>query len=136
MAAPVRHVVLDSEAAAVLLSPAHPKRPNVAEALLAANGRRVVPTVVRCEAGWLRSDPEAADANRLVPDDDALDGAAADRDVELRRVVPSASFVDAAVAVTAERLAADGAVEILTSDTEDLTALAGYLDGQIDVQRV
>ena len=46
----------------------------------------------------------AADANRLVQHDDPLDREGGDRVVELRRAVPSASVVDACVAVAAERV--------------------------------
>jgi hypothetical protein len=126
----VRHLVVDNEAAAALLStrPRDPKRAEVVLAVAAANGRRVAPTAVRCEADWRRSDPAAANANRLVPADDPLDRGRADRAVELRRATRSASLVDAAVAVAAERLAGADVVEILTSDPDDLEALAGYLD--------
>jgi hypothetical protein len=35
-------------------------------AIIAANGRVIVPAAVRMEAGWRRRDPAAAGANRLV----------------------------------------------------------------------
>lgn len=136
---PRRHVVLDNEAARALLSaaPSDRIRAAVVEALAAADGRRLVPTAVRGEAGWRRRDPRAAEANRLVPDDDPLDRDAADRVVRLRRDVGSASVVDAAVAVTAERVAgAVSVVEILTSDVPDLTALAEHVTGQVTVVRL
>ncbi|MGH9243444.1 MAG: hypothetical protein ACRD29_03825 [Acidimicrobiales bacterium] len=52
-------------------------------AIAAANGRRVVPSAVRVEAGWDRSHPRAANANRLVKTDDLLDAGGADRAVQL-----------------------------------------------------
>jgi hypothetical protein len=135
---PVRHLVLDSEAVSALLATdaRHRKRRLVIEAVMAANGRRVAPTAVRAEAGWHRQDPAAAPANRLVPEDDVLDRSGTDRTVGLRRAVRSASLVDAAVAVTAERIGTEGVVEILTSDPSDLRDLAAYLRAVVDVQRI
>lgn len=135
----VRHLVLDTEAVSSLLSgaPRDPKRAAVVAAIAAANGRRVVPTAVRGEARWDRTDPAAANANRLLPADDVLDAAGANRVAALRVSVPHASVVDAAVALAGERAGVeDGIVEILTSDVADLTALAGCVDGTIDVVRL
>lgn len=139
MRRPPRHLVLDNEAVRALLAdvPRHRARARVIEALAAADGSRAVPTAVRGEAGWRRRDARAANVNRLVPDDHALDRDAADRIVELRRAVPSASVVDAAVAVAAEELARDGAVvEIITSDLPDLGALAAQVHGAVLVASV
>lgn len=131
----VRHLVLDNAGADALQSrrPTDRRRAAVVEAIAAANGRVIVPTVVRIEAGWRRRDPRAAPANRLAVRDVALDGSDADRAVELRRSVPAASVVDAAVAVAAERVAikAPGTVEVLTSDVPDLTELAGHLRSRV-----
>lgn len=132
----VRHVVLDNEAAQALLygQPGDPKRVKATRTLSSARGQRVVPTAVRVEAGWRRRDPEAAQANQHVPNDDVLDRAGADRAVQLRAAVPRASVVDAAVAVAAERLGRDGnVVEVLTSDSNDMRALAQHLHARIDV---
>lgn len=109
-------------------------RAEVFLAIAAANGRRVVPTAVRCEAGWRRADQVAANANRLLSEDDDLDRSAADRVVALRRAVPSASTADAAVAVAAERLADGAVVEVLTSDRPDLERLAGHVQGRVQVR--
>ena len=136
MAAPVRHLVVDNEAVFALLAttPQHPKRAQVLEAVMAANGRTVVPTAVRCEARWDRTEPVTAAANLHVRDDDPLDPAAANRHVQLRQAVPAASLVDASVVVSAERLAGGDVVEVLTSDPGDLSALAGHTDVNIDVR--
>jgi hypothetical protein len=135
-----RHLVLDSEAAAALLSGErrHRTRASVIAAISAANGYRVVPTAVRAEAGWDRTTPAAADANRLVEQDAPLDTGAADRAAQLRAAVPGAHVVDAAVAVAAERIGAAGreVVEILTSDVEDLTALATHLRVPVDITQL
>lgn len=134
----VRHLVLDNEAAQALSSSrAHDRRrASVVTAIMAANGRVVVPTAVRVEAGWRRRDPAAAGANRLVSDDVPLDRADADRAVQLRRLVPTASVVDATVAVAAERIAANvpgAVVEVLTTDAADISALAAHVEARIAV---
>jgi hypothetical protein len=136
MVAPVRHLVLDNEAVSALLdtTPQHAKRAQVLEAIMAANGRTVVPTAVRCEALWDRTQREAAAANLHVKDDDPLDAPAANRNVQLRTAVPAASVVDASVVVSAERLQGGDVVEVLTSDPGDLAALAGHAEATIDVR--
>lgn len=137
----VRHLVLDNAAVSALLSgkKRDPKRAAVVEAIAAANGRRLVPTATRGEAGWDRTAPRAADANRLLGSetDSALDGAVANRVAQLRGAVASASVVDAAVAAAAEVAGASGGVvEILTSDRKDFRALAGHLSVPVDVTPV
>lgn len=134
----VRHLVLDNEAAQALscVRTGDQQRAAVVEAIMAANGRVVVPTAVRVEAGWRRRDHGAANANRLVGNDVPLDRADADRAVQLRRLVPAASVVDTTVAVAAERVAADVAssvVEVLTSDVADISALAAHVQVRMDV---
>jgi hypothetical protein len=134
-----RHLVLDNEAASALLStePHDARRARVIEGIAAANGRRLVPTAVRGETGWDRTDPAAANANRLMPTDDPLDRPGADRVAQLRAAVPHASVVDAAAAVAAERAGVDGGVvELLTSDVTDLTALAAHVSARIDIVRI
>jgi hypothetical protein len=103
-------------------------------ARLAANGRTVVPTAVRCEALWNRTQQAAAAANLHVKDDDPLDPAAANRNVQLRKAVPAASLVDASVVVSAQRLQGGDVVEILTSDPGDVAALAGHADVTVDLR--
>jgi hypothetical protein len=135
----VRHLVLDSEAASALLSstPVSAKRAAVMTAIAAANGRRVVPTAVRGESGWDRTDPGAANANRLVGADDVLDRAGANRVAQLRALVRGASVVDAAVAVAAERAGSGGGVvEVLTSDVTDIWDLSGHVHAAVDVVRL
>ena len=136
MAAPVRHLVLDNEAVSALLAtaPQHTERAQVLEAIMAANGRTVVPTAVRCDALWDRTQHASAAANLHVKDDDPLDPTAANRNVQLRKVVPAASLVNASVVVSAERLTGGDVVEVLTSDPGDLSALAGHTDVNIDVR--
>ena len=138
MSTPRRALVLDTAAAAALLSTRRVDRvrASVVEAVAAADTGVVVPTAVRVEAGWDRRAPSAARANQLVPDDDVVDRRAADRAVGLRSAVPRASVVDASVAVAAERVVGADVVEVLTSDLDDLRDLAGHLDpvGRFDVR--
>ena len=136
---PIRHLVLDNEAAGALLSSRrkNPERAAVVLAIAAASGRRLVPTAVRAEAGWNRTTPRAANANRLLPRasaDVTLDSPSADRAADLLELVPRASVVDATVAVAAELAGADGhVVEILTSDVPDLDDLGANLRATVDV---
>jgi hypothetical protein len=136
---PVRHLVLDTEAASALLSSTqvNPKRAAVITSVAAANGERIVPTAVRGEARWDRTDPGAANANRLIVADDVLDRAGANRVAQLRRAVARASVVDAAVALAAERVGSSGGVvEVLTSDVEDLEILSTHIGAHINVVRL
>ena len=141
MPAVIRHLVLDNAAAAALLS-SHRRdrrRKVVIEAILAANGRRLVPTAVRAEAGWDRTASRAADANRLLGAgaDVTLDGAAANRVVQLRDLVGSASVVDATVAGAAEAAGQDGnVVEVLTSDLADFRLLAAHVNARLDIKKL
>jgi hypothetical protein len=137
----IRHLVLDNAAASALLSPRKrdPRRKAVVDAIVAANGRRLVPTAVRGEAGWDRTAPGAANANRLLGAgaDVALDGTAGNRVVQLRAAVPTASVVDATVAGAAEQAGQDGnVVEVLTSDLKDLRALAGSVDASLEITKI
>jgi hypothetical protein len=125
-----------NEAVSALLetTPQHAKRAQVLEAIMAANGRTVVPTAVRCAALWDRTQRQAAAANLHVTDDDPLDASAANRNVQLRKAVPAASVVDARVVVSAERLQGDDVVKVLTSDPGGLAALAGHAEATIYVR--
>lgn len=132
-----RHLVLDSQAASALLRGPEAERRQVIEALAAADGGSVVPSAVRVEAGWDRRAGVAASANRLVPDDATLDRHGADRAAELRASVPAASVADACVALAAEHAAVRGGpVEILTSDPDDMAALAAQLEGRFEIRRL
>jgi hypothetical protein len=135
-------VVLDNEAVQGLLDPHHPKHRRVVALLTEVNRRNVrragrvtviVPTTVRVEAGWDRTDPAGANANRLArPRDHILDTVAADR-AALLRAAADVSVVDACVAQAAE--AAPRPAVIVTSDAQDMTRLAGFLveDQQVRV---
>jgi hypothetical protein len=130
-----RTVVLDNEAVAALADVQHSKHPAVLAIIEVVNQRQarnerlrvIVPTAVRVEAGWDRTDSGAAELNRISRAvDSLLDAAAANRCVQLRRLVPEASVVDASVVQAAEAAALQP-VTIVTSDPRDIGRLAGHL---------
>ncbi|MCL2467745.1 MAG: hypothetical protein FWF21_10830 [Micrococcales bacterium] len=91
----------------------------------------VVPAAVRVEAGWDRSDPRSAVANRPTIDDHFLDQASANQAAQIVRrtgLTPADTHV-AVVALTAP----PGDVVVLTSDTPDITRAT---DGRVRVVRV
>jgi hypothetical protein len=130
---------LDNEAVQALADEQHPKHTAALAVLEVTNQRRsrnqrlrvVVPTAVRVEAGWDRTDSAAAGLNRISRAGDVtLDTRAANRCVGLRRLVPEASVVDVTVAQAAEATSLQP-VTIVTSDADDLTRLVGYLDVRV-----
>ena len=134
-------VVLDNEAVQGLLDPHHPKHRRVVALLTETNRRNlrragrvmvIVPTAVRVEAGWDRTDPAGTNANRLARSrDHALNTAAADRATQLRARA-NVSVVDACVAQAAET--APRPVVIVTSDAQDMTHLGGFLADSTQVR--
>lgn len=95
------------------------------------NIRVLVPVAVRVEAGWDRTAATAADINRISAAVDVdLRRAGADRAVQLRQAA-DVSVVDATVGQAAE--SATHPAVILTSDVDDMTRLAGRLDGEVRV---
>jgi hypothetical protein len=136
-------VVLDNEAVQALGAVTHPKHRRVLALIEAVNQRNqrrqrattvLVPVAVRVEAGWDRSAPGAALANRLARARDVvLDGVAADRASQLRAAA-GVSVVDATVGQVAE--AAPSPTVILTSDVADMGRLAAAVGGDVRVVRV
>lgn len=126
----VAAVILDNEPVQALLDPRHRRHRRVAALLTEASGRNlrrpgamriIVPVAVRVEAGWDRSNPATANANRIArPVDQQLDGAAADRAVQLRHDT-GVSVVDASVGHAFE--VAPQPVAVLTSDVDDMARL-------------
>ena len=122
----MRAIVFDNEAVQALSEPDHPKHRVVLAHLAAVAARRrkgravtaVVPTAVRVEAGWDRSDPAAATINRFRLVDDALDATAADMAAGIVSRT-GVSVADAHVGAVVRRLAADEVV-VLTSDPHDM----------------
>ncbi len=136
-------VVLDNEAVQALSRVTHPKHRRVLSFIEEVNQRSqrrrlrttvLVPVAVRVEAGWDRTARDASLLNRLAGARDVpLDGLAADRSVQLRRVAP-VSVVDATVGQAAG--AAGSPTVILTSDVADLARFAGLVAGEVRVVRV
>ena len=125
-------VVLDNEAVQALGSRTHPKHAEVIEYVRVAVGRRrpvvrsstVVPTAVRVEAGWDRTDPTWAFANHLSIADVPLDAEHADAAAAIRRRVDRpVSVVDAHVGAVVQAAEADR-ITVITSDPKDMAAVA------------
>lgn len=133
-ARPPRTVILDCEAIDALRDPRHPKHRPALAIIEVVNDRRragggrprvVVPVAVRVEAGWDRTQPSAAAINRLVgAEDHPLTTARADAAAQARTGL-DVSVVDATIAQAAAE--ATGPVTIVTSDTSDMTRVAGSL---------
>jgi hypothetical protein len=142
MAQPVATIVLDNEAVAALLDTRHPKHrtaltylEGIAQRRIRDPQRRVlVPVAVRVEAGWDRTDPQAAGINRTSGARDVpLTGEAANAAQRLRAAT-GVSVVDSSVAEAAS--SAPKPVVILTSDVDDMRSLASHLEGDVRVIRI
>lgn len=126
----MRTLVLDSEAVQALLDADHPKhRPVIAHFAGVVSRRRrgrtvtvVVPTAVRVEAGWDRSSPSSAIANRFGVGDESLDTPSADQ-AAMIRTATQVSVADAHLGAVVHALAADEIV-VLTSDPGDIERVA------------
>ncbi len=124
-------VLLDNEAVQALGTPDHPKHRRVLSHLqvVAQRTRRgeavrvEVPTTVRVEAGWDRSAPTWALANRLRIADAVLDGTHADVAAGIRDEV-AVSVTDAHLGA-AMRSTPRERVTVITSDPGDMRAVAG-----------
>lgn len=128
----MRAVVLDNEAVQALRDERHPKHRQVLAHLAGIVGRRrrgrevsaVVPTSVRVEAGWDRTQPDAAAINRLRVIDHALDAATANVAAAIADEL-AVSVADAHAGAVIRSLPHDEVV-VLTSDPDDITRVAGY----------
>ena len=126
----VRTVVLNNEAVGALRDPAHRKHRDAVAHLAGVVARRrrgsatavLVPTAVRVEAGWNRTDATAAFINRFHITDAVLDAHVSDVAAD---VVTSAgvSVADAHLGAVARSLVDAGHdVVVLTSDPRDIRA--------------
>ncbi|HUP84249.1 MAG TPA: hypothetical protein VM143_01155 [Acidimicrobiales bacterium] len=126
----MRTVVLDNEAVQALLDAGHPKHRTVIAHVAGVVTRRqrgpsveiVVPTAVRVEAGWDRSDPSAATANRLRVRDEHLDTPSANLAARIR-IARDVSVADAHAGAVMRTLTTDDVV-VLTSDVGDMERVA------------
>jgi hypothetical protein len=126
----VRVLLLDNEAITALRDPRHPKQRRVLAHLEAIVSRRqrgddariVVPTAVRVESGWDRTQPGSAAINRLRVTDHPLDRATADKAAGLvtrARV----SVADAHLGAVISSLVSHDVI-VLTSDPADIRRVA------------
>ena len=133
----MRTVILDNEAVQALADPAHRKHRAVVAHLAGGVTRRrrgqpteiVVPTAVRVEAGWDRSQVGAAALNRFPVRDRALDTAAANAAATITTKTGT-SVADAHVGATARAITA-GDIVVLSSDPADMRAVCGATPVQI-----
>lgn len=125
-------VVLDNEAVQALSNPDHNKHHKViAHVQVVATRKRkaehiaiVVPTSVRVEAGWDRTNSAWAFVNRLGIVDAGLDAAQADLATAIRnRTGPHISVVDAHVGAVVQSSTSQR-VTVLTSARNDMKAVA------------
>ncbi len=128
---PPRVVILDNEAVQALSLANHPKHGRVialAQVVAQRKGRAipldvVVPAAVRVEAGWDRRAPAAALVNRLCVRDVPLALASADVAADLVARL-HVSVADAHVGATVRAVADRGPVTVITSDPDDMAAVA------------
>jgi predicted nucleic acid-binding protein len=129
-----RLVLLDNEAVQALASPGHPKHRKVISLVQVVASRKrqavrislAVPTAVRVEAGWDRTSPSWAFANRLRVADNPLDTVHANAAAALQGAA-GGSVADAHLGAAA--LAAPGTqVTIVTSDPSDMKRVADGRD--------
>jgi len=125
----VRTVIFDNEAVQSLASVTHNKHRAVLAHLEGVVSRRrrgrvveaVVPTTVRVEAGWDRTQP-AATLNRFRITDQALDTQSANTAATLIAKRVATSVADAHLGATVQQLATDDII-VITSDPQYITAV-------------
>ena len=125
----MRTVVLDNEAVQALANHLHPKQRSVTAHLEGSTMRRrrgrnvetVVPTAVRVEAVWDRSQPSSAALNRFRARDHDLDRPAADVAAAIAAATGT-SVADAHVGAVVRSLTTPEIV-VLTSDPTGMAAV-------------
>lgn len=126
-------VVLDNEAVQALRDRAHPKHQRALSYVQVIAGRKrrtgkaqpvLVPTAVRVEAGWDKTDPEAAFINLLGVRDAVLDDDAANRAARLV-ADHQVSVADSHIGAVVQALPTGaGPVTIISSDPKDMAKVA------------
>jgi hypothetical protein len=125
-------VVLDNEAVQALSSPDHPKHNRVVSHVQVVATRKkkaeqvaiVVPTSVRVEAGWDRTNPSWAFVNRLGIADIGLDAALSNAASAIRALVGvDISVVDSHIGAVIQSLTSQR-LTVITSDPDDMRAVA------------
>lgn len=126
----MRALILDNEAIQALRQPAHDQHRAVVAHLAGVMARRrkgaavmgIVPTAVRVEAGWDRSDPRAAAINRFRVLDHTLDRGVANSAAGILRRT-GVSVADAHLGAVIQTMTDDDVV-VLTSDPDDMVRVA------------
>lgn len=128
----VRMVVLDSEAVQALADLRHAKHRTVIAHLEAIATRRrrggptaaLVPTAVRVEAWWDRTQPASAAINRFRVQDHPLDTPTGDLAAAVN-IETGAGVADSHIGATIRQLPEQDEVVVLTSDPDDMIAVSG-----------
>jgi hypothetical protein len=126
----MRAVILDNEAVQALRDPMHAKHRTVVAHLEGVAQRRrrgasvitVVPTAVRVEAGWDRTQAASAAINRFRINDRSLDTSAGDMAAAINART-NKGVADSHVGATV-RGVPDGDVVVLSSDPGDMTLVS------------
>jgi len=128
---PMTVVILDSEAVSALHSTGTKRRLVLALLETARAGRQrpttrtfIVPTTVRVEAGWDRTAPASAGANRHPIMDHVLDGQHANVAARIReqlKVSPADAHIGAAISSYPSGVE----IAVITSDPDDIAAVSG-----------
>lgn len=126
-------VLLDNEAVQALADPVHPKHRRVVShvQVVAQRKKRAVairlevPTTVRVEARWNRTDASWAFVNRLRIADIPLDESRANTAAEIRQRT-RVSVTDAHLGAAIQTASSD-LITVLTSDPKDMRAVAGAM---------
>ncbi len=125
-------IVFDNEAVQALSDPDHPKHNRVVSHVQVVTDRKkratqtsiVVPTSVRVEAGWDRTDPAWAFPNSLGIADAGLDTALANAATAIRyRTGTGISVADAHVGAVIQS-SASARITVITSDPDDMQLVA------------
>ena len=127
-----RTIILDNEPVQALMSVQHPRHAKALAQMQVVASRKkkalplevVVPTAVRVEAGWDRTASTAAFINLLGIADAPLDTAATNVAAAIRLAL-GVSITDAHVGAMITALAATGSVTVVSSDPDDMRAVAG-----------
>jgi hypothetical protein len=127
-------VVLDNEAVQALSDPAHKKHDHVFSHVRIVAGRKrrglpvtvAVPTAVRVEAGWDRTEPAWAFLNRLLIGDITLGGSSANFAASIRQAA-RVSVADAHIGAVIQATTATK-VTVITSDPGDVRRVAAGRD--------
>lgn len=125
----MRTLILDNEAVQALSQPGHGKHRAVVVHLAGVVTRRrkgavvtvMVPTAVRVEAAWNRSDPRTSSLNRFRVLDRPLDTGAANLAAEILGRT-GVSVADAHIGAVAQTVTGD--VVVLTSDPDDMVRVS------------